>query len=113
IATAFCLATSAAFAQEDAAQALLDTHEMDTGLPLSTETIEGWRIAEACRPHLCHLHRRLTITAPDGAAMVVVVAPSEVDGKPVAIGMRSHGWDDSNVPATVRGRIAEFVRGEK
>ncbi|NFV78991.1 hypothetical protein [Magnetospirillum aberrantis] len=108
VATACCLITSAALAQEDAARALLDAHEMDTGLPLSTETIEGWRIEEVCRPHLCHLHKRLTVTAPDGAAMVLVFAPSEVDGKPAVVGMRGRGWDDGKVPQAVRGRIAEF-----
>lgn len=109
IAMALCLTTSTAFAQEQAAtRALLDAHDTDTGLTLSTVTVDGWRLDEGCRQHLCHLHKRLTITAPDGAAMVLVVAPSEVDGKPVVVGMRSHGWDDGRVPATVRGRIAEF-----
>lgn len=109
LALAGCLASFAAVAQESSAQrALLDAHEADTGLTLSTVTVDGWRLDEACRPHLCHLHKRLTITAPGGAAMVLVVAPSEVDGKPVVMGMRSHGWDDGKVPQAVGGRIAEF-----
>lgn len=93
--------------------AISDTMEMDSGLPLSSAVVEGWTFEESCRPHLCHLHKRLTITAPDGESMVVLVAPNESTGKPAAVGLRSRGWDDRRMPAAVAGRASAWVATSK
>lgn len=90
-------------------KAISDSMDADSGLVLSSSKVEGWRIDETCRPHLCHLHKRLAITAPDGESMVVVVAPDEATGKPVAVGMRSRQWDDSSTPHSVATRIKRFI----
>lgn len=90
--------------------AISDTMEMDSGLVLESVEVEGWQVVESCRPHLCHLHRRLAITAPSGESMVLVVAPDEATGKPAAVGMRSRGWDDRMMPGAVRERVRAFSR---
>lgn len=83
--------------------------EADSGLVLATDAIEEWTVEESCRPHLCHLHRRLTVTAPSGETMVVVVAPDEGDGKPAAVGLRSKGWDDALMPLAVASKVAGWI----
>lgn len=87
-----------------------DTMDADSGLVLSSSEVDGWQEVASCRPHLCHLHRMLTITAPDGESLIVLVAPSEADGKAGAVGMRSRGWDDGRMPRAVRERVGAFVR---
>jgi hypothetical protein len=91
-------------------KAVSDAMEMDSGLPLSSVVVEGWTVEESCRPHLCHLHKRLAITAPDGESLIVVVAPDESTGKAVAVGMRAKGWDDRMMPGAVREMVEAFAR---
>ena len=92
--------------------AISDTMEMDSGLVLASVVVDGWRIEETSRPHLCHHHRRHSVTAPTGESMVVVVAPSELDGKPAAVGLRSRGWDDRMMPANVHAKLKAFIDSE-
>ena len=95
--------TLAACATPDpAVMAVLDAHDADTQLPLSSLTIDGWTVMESCRPHLCHLHKRVVIVSPGGESMVVVIAPAVNHGKPAAVEMHSRGWDAAGMPPEVR-----------
>lgn len=94
-------------------RAIADSTDADSGLVLSSSVVEGWQVVETCRPHLCHLHRRLAITAPDRESMVVLIAPDESNGKPAAVAFRSFGWDDCRMPTAVADNVSAWVAASK
>lgn len=93
-------------------RAISDSHEADTGLVLESVEVDGWTVVESCRPHLCHVHKRLTVTAPSGETLVLVVAPDESTGEPAAIAFRTSGWDE-RMPHAVENKVFGMLTPSK
>lgn len=97
-------------------KAISDSHEADTGLVLEAVEIDGWTVVESCRPHLCHMHKRLMVTAPSGESLVLVVAPDESTGEPTAIAFHTNGWGERMPPAVEKkmlGMLAASKNGKQ